>query len=241
TGTAAGVDLRFIPRTVPVPHVASLLAFDYDVTGSFSKPYIAGRAQFARSDFLGAVVEPGTVGTIDTHATPLAFSGAGEIRRLDLHRLGEGLEVAWLQEPRYEGLVSGRFRVDGVGTDRESLALTGGGRLERADLFRGRLTGADVTLAIDHGTLRTSYNGRFTGIDPSIPLDDPRFGATISGTANVRATVRDLLNRTPEAADYDIDGTMTLASSTLRGVRVDRAAVKGSFRDAAAHLDDLEM
>lgn len=240
-GTANGVDLRIIPPTVPVPHVASLLTFDYDVTGRFAEPYIAGRAKFARSDFLGATVEPETVGTIDTLATPLRFSGSGEVRRLDLHRLGQGLEVAWLQEPRYAGTVSGRFRVDGEGTDRESLVLSGGGRLERADVFGGRLTRADVTIAIEGGTLRTSYNGRFSEIDPSIALDDPRFSATISGTANVRTTVRDLLMRTPEAADYDLDGTVTLGESTIRGLRVNAAESVGEFHESAAHLQRLDV
>src|SRR5262249_56627604 len=127
--------------------------------GGWAEPYLAGRARFARSVFLGAVVEPGTIGTIDTQAQPLQFTGDGEVRRLDLHRLGQGLEVAWLQEPRYAGTVSGRFRVQGAGTDAESLALTADGRLFRADLFEGRFSGADVALAIEHGTLRTTYNG----------------------------------------------------------------------------------
>jgi autotransporter translocation and assembly factor TamB len=240
-GTAAGVDLRRVPPNVPVPHVQSVLTFDYDVTGRFAQPYIAGHAAFARSDFLGAVVEPGAVGTIDTLADPLEFSGDGEVRGVDLHRLGAGLEVAWLQEPRYAGTVSGRFRVDGSGTDRESLAMTASGRLSRADLFRGRLFAADVSLSIEGGTLSTTYNGRFAGVDPSIPLADERFAASITGTANVRATVRDLLTRTPDAADYDVDGTMTLGPSAIRDLHVDRAAATGAFRDGALALQRLEI
>src|SRR5207247_3747514 len=108
--------------------------FHYDVRGQFAEPVIAASAQFERSVCLGAAIERGTVGAIDTHANPLHFSGDGVVRGLDLNRLGRGLEVAWLQEPRYAGTVSGRFRVDGAGTDREALVLTGGGRLERADL-----------------------------------------------------------------------------------------------------------
>ena len=240
-GTAANVDLRRVPQTVPVPHVDSLLTFDYDVNGQFSNAYLAGRAQFARSVFLGATVESGTVGTIDTHASPLQFSGNGEVRGLDLHRLGRGLDVAWLQEPRYDGTVSGRFRVDGSGTDRVSLMLSAGGRLERADLFGGRLNAAEVTLRIENGTLRTSYNGRFTNIDPAIPLADPRFAASISGTANVRTTVRELLMRSPDAADYDIDGTIMLDSSTIRQLHVDGAHITGQFRDSTAQMQQLDV
>ena len=39
--------LRQVPRDVPVPHVESTLAFDYDVTGQFAMPFIRGSATFA--------------------------------------------------------------------------------------------------------------------------------------------------------------------------------------------------
>src|SRR5207244_5286780 len=118
------------------------------------RPFVAGHATFASSQFLGATIRAGTVGTIDTSAKPLTFSGDGEIEDMDLHRFGAGLEVGWMQDPRYAGTVSGHFAVEGAGTDRESLALTGGGRLERANLFGGRLSDADVTIEIDRKSTR---------------------------------------------------------------------------------------
>lgn len=240
-GSAAGLDLRRIPETIPVPRVDSLLTLDYDVKGRFAEPFINGRAVFARSQFLGATVEAGTVGTIDTGAKPLRFTGDGTVRDLDLHRLGAGLDVGWLQEPRYAGSVSGQFRVEGAGTDRESLTLSGGGRLAGANLFHGRLHDADVTLDISGGTLRTSYNGRFSTIDPAIALDDPRMAASLTGSANVRTTVRDLLTRTPQAPDYDIDGVVDLGPSSARGVEITRAYVEGRLREAIATLTRVDV
>ena len=55
-GTTTAIDLRKVPRDVPVPHVESLLTFDYDVTGTFTNPFIIGRATFAQSEFLGATI-----------------------------------------------------------------------------------------------------------------------------------------------------------------------------------------
>src|SRR5205823_3510061 len=78
-------------------------------------------------------------------------------------------------------------------------------------------------------------------IDPAIALDDPRFDASISGTANVRTTVRDLLMRTPEAADYDIEGTVTLGPSTIRDVHFDRIRMAGQFRESNAQLTELTV
>ena len=37
-----------------------------NVSGQFHDPFIIGRAQFDRSEFLGASIGTGTVGTIDT-------------------------------------------------------------------------------------------------------------------------------------------------------------------------------
>src|SRR5690348_11507891 len=90
-GKTTAIDLRRVPAEVPVPHVASLLTFDYDVTGRFSQPYIIGRATFAESQFLGAEVGAGTVGSIDTLQKPFRYTGDGEVNRIDLNHFGEAL------------------------------------------------------------------------------------------------------------------------------------------------------
>lgn len=240
-GRTAGIDLRLVPRTVPVPRVESLLTFDYDVTGRFSEPFIAGQATFAPSTFLGARVGDGTVGTIDTRQQPLRFSGDGEITGIDLRRFGEGLGVGWLQQPRYAGAVSGHFRVDGSGTSAATLALTGGGRLSRADLFKGTLSDADVSIAIAGGTLRASYSGRLAGIDPSIPFADPRVESSLTGTGTMQATVRDLLTRTVTLADYDVGGTLTLGPSRVRDLRLDGGEVRAALRDSTLTIAQLDV
>src|SRR5207244_11433047 len=74
-GTTAAIDLRRLPNEVPVPHVESLLTFDYDVSGRFSEPFISGRATFARSQFLAATLGAGTVGSIDTLQKPFRYTG----------------------------------------------------------------------------------------------------------------------------------------------------------------------
>jgi hypothetical protein len=93
--------------------VEGLLTFSYDVSGRFADPFIVGGATFARSEFLGAIVGAGTVGSIDTLQKPLRFTGSGEVIGINLRRFGEGLQVGWLQDPRYAGTVSGNFHVDG--------------------------------------------------------------------------------------------------------------------------------
>jgi len=236
-GQVNGIDLRRVPSTVPVPRVASVLNFDYDISGRFSDPYIIGGATFARSLFLGATVSAGTVGSIDTLQKPLHFTGDGDIENVNLRVFGEGLAVQWLQEPRYAGVVSGHFQVTGTGTDR-TLTLTGGGRLTRAELFSGTLSDADVSIGLDRGTLQASFDGRFATIDPSVPFMDPRLKSSLTGTGRVTATVRDLLLRPVNLPDYDVRGTLSLAPSTIRDLPIESATLDATLADSTLTVTD---
>ena len=135
--------------------------------------------------------------------------------------------------PEARPSIAGHFHVDGVGTDRATLAMSGGGRLRDASLFHGTLSDADVSMDIEHGTLRASYDGRLSGVEPAIPFADPRFEASLTGSGKVTATVRDLLiaERTT-IADYDVAGTLTLEQSTVRGLPFYRAQLEAALRDS---------
>ena len=239
-GVVTGIDLRRVPASVPVPRVESLLTFDYDVSGRFSDPFIVGNATFARSQFLGAAVGAGTIGSIDTSQKPLHFTGNGDVEGISLRRFGEGLQVGWMLDPRYAGTVSGRFQVDGVGTDRATLALTGGGRLFRADMFSGRLSEADVSIGIREGTLRASFDGKFTGINPAIAFADPSLTSSLTGSGRVQATVAGLLTRTIAVADYDVGATLTFGPSTIRDVGIDSGVLEATLADSRLSIARLQ-
>src|SRR5262249_45357419 len=100
---------------------------------------------------------------------------------------------------------------------------------------------ADVSMTIDRGTLRASFDGGFDGIDPSVPFDDERLKASLTGTGRATTTVRDLLTaQTLTLDDYDIAGTMTLGSSTIGEVAVDRADIDARLSESALSLTKLE-
>ncbi|HYM23567.1 MAG TPA: translocation/assembly module TamB domain-containing protein, partial [Vicinamibacterales bacterium] len=240
-GAADSVDLRFVPAGVPVPHVESTLGFDYDVHGRFSSPFVEGNARFRPSTFLGARIGAGTLGSIDTSQTPITWSGDGDVDAFDLHRVGEGLDVGWMQDPRYAGTIAGHFRVEGAGSDRGTLAMTASGRIFRASLFKGTFADAVVSMAIDRETLRASYDGRLDGIDPAIPFDDTRLAASLTGTARMTATVRGLLTAPVlKLGDYDVAGTMALAKSTVGKLALDRADIDATLRDSVLTLTRID-
>jgi autotransporter translocation and assembly factor TamB len=239
-GRTTQIDLRRVPQDVPVPHVESLLTFDYDVTGRFSEPFIKGRAAFEASTFLGAAVGAGTVGSIDTQRHPFRYTGDGEVDGIDLHRFGEGLDIGWMRDPRYAGSTSGHFWVDGTGSGPDGVTIGGGGRLRRAQLFKGTLSDAEVSIAIAGGTLRASYDGTLTRVDPSVAFDDPRFAASLTGTGRFTTTVRDLMTRTTALADYDVEGTLTVRNAEVHGVKVDRGRVDATLREQMLRIAQVE-
>lgn len=240
-GSVDAIDLRRLPQSVPVPHVESLLTFLYDVTGQFSSPFIRGRATFAPSAFLGASVDGGSMGTIDTSPPELRYTGEGDIGDIDLHRFGEGLGVTWMQQPRYAGSLSGHFRVSGRGTSSATMTLDGGGRLERGTFFGGRLSDADVYVRIVNGSLDAGYDGRLDRVDPARALDDPRLSATLTGMGRASFRVRDLLVRPPALADYTIDATMTVEDTTVRGIHLDSGTFAGRLGDGTLAVTSLSV
>ena len=222
-GAASGVDLRAVPQTIPVPHVESLLAFNYDVEGRFAQPGIAGNATFDRSEFIGAEIGPGTIGMIDTFLEH--YTGEGDLTGIDLRRWGREMNVAWMQEPRYSGTIDGRFRVDGHRFVGAEMDLTGGGHLVRANLFGGTLTDAEVEMTINSGNLSGTYNGRFAGINPALALGDEQYAASLSGAGELTIDVKEMMLRTTSISDYHVVGTtMSLERSEARGVQLDSAA-----------------
>ena len=238
-GTATGVDLRQVPRSVPVPRVESTLAFDYDVTGRFTKPFIQGTATFADSTFLGARLGAGATGFINTETSPFHYGGEGDLTNVDLNHFGDRLEITWLTEPRYAGTLRGRFHVDGTGSDLATMALSGGGRLDEADLFGGRLSNADVSIAIANGSLEGGYDGELSRIDPSLAMADPLYAARLTGYARGHVGVRDLLVRSPDLNDYTVDIAFVANGTSVRGIDVSSGDVHAAMAEGTVRIARL--
>jgi hypothetical protein len=235
------IDLRRLPPDIPVPHVESTLTFDYDVHGRFSAPFIAGRATFAASEFLGAALGPGTAGSIDTSQT-LHYTGEGDLDHVDLRRFGEGLDIAWLQDPRYAGTIAGHFSVDGTGTDRATLEVVSWGTLTRASMFHGTLSNATVSMRIHGGDLDAQYDGFFDRIDPSVPLQDDRFAGSFRGSGQINTLVHGLLTE-PQMTldDYEVSGSLTLDHSTVRGFDVEEGRVGAALKLGRLTIQQLDV
>jgi hypothetical protein len=238
-GAARQVDLRGLPAAIPVPHVDSLLAFDYDVVGSFTSPYISGGATFVDSQFLGARVGSGMYGSIDTSARPVHYTGEGPVAGIDLQRFASELDIGWLKDPRYAGTASGRFYVDGFGFDPKTMTLSGGGRLARAELFDGTLSEADVSIEIAGGSLIGMYDGAVDAVKPAIAFQDETFTASLRGFGRARVAIPELLLREVSIADYEIDASLSLSDSSVRGIPFGRLTGLAALKNGTLTLTDV--
>jgi translocation and assembly module TamB len=224
-GVAERVDLRDLPRTIPVPHVESALAFKYVVSGRFANPVIRGRATFADSEFLGARILAGATGAIDTTIRPLHYRGQGPVVGIDLPRFARELDIGWLRDPRYAGTISGNFQVEATGADPATMTLAGGGHLTRANLFGGTLSNADVFLDIEGGSLGAAYIGRFDDVNPALAFDDARFDAKLNGRGTTTIEVPNLFTAEPDISAYSVSADLELRASVVRGIPFDTALV----------------
>ena len=179
---------------------------------------------------------------------------SGEVR-LDVKAIGT------TRDPHVDGLVemtNAAFLVTATGSKyknaRAALTLArdrmtvdslhvedGDGHVSIAELFRGTLSDADVSIDIDRSTLRASYNGRLDDIDPAVPFADAKLDASLTGSGSVTATVRDLLSRPTTLPDYDVHGTLALRSSRVRDVRLDTAQVDATLRDSKVVVARLDV
>ena len=240
-GTANGLDLRRVPRDLPVPHVESSLVLDYDVTGRLADSVLTGRATFGDSVFLGADVRAGTTGEVDTDVVPFRYAAEGRIDHVDLNRFGRELEMAWLADAKYDGTLRGTFHVRGTGSDLATMTLDGGGHLDSASLFRGTLSDAEVEVAIGRGSMTARFDGQLARVDSALVMGDPFYDARLSGHARGSMTVRDLLVRTPEVDDYTLDAVAELGPSVVRGIPVTTGSVAASMSNSVMRVDRLEL
>ena len=238
-GHITEVDLRDVPKTVPIPHVESTLTFDYDVTGQFTSAFVKGRAEFSPSTFLGAEIRGGS-GTIDTSGSRVRYGGDAELRVFDLPRFGEAFDVDWMRDPRYAGTLTGRFKVEAEGTSPLTMSLDAGGRMSEGQFFGGTLTGADVSFRIADASLEGMYDGRFDRINPAIPMDDPRYVSSLSGSGRMAVRVQDLFSRSPALGDYTIDTAVLLDGSAARGIHIDTGRFEGKLAQGTLTISTIE-
>ncbi|MEP6917307.1 MAG: hypothetical protein ABJC89_16770, partial [Acidobacteriota bacterium] len=230
-GNVTRIDLTGLPKSIPVPHVPSALTFAYHADGRFSRPVLIADAVFDRSVFIGAAVETGTHGTVDTSGTLVAYTGSGVVSGVDLRRFGVALEVPTMTQERFDGTIAGAFEVTGQGTAAAVMSLQATGRLRDSSVFGARINDAGVALTIHDTDVEGRFDGDFDGLNLAIPLLEAQYQSRLRGTAQLSFGVKRWLVEDWTLGAMTADGSVALNDSSWKELALDRADFTGGIRD----------
>jgi autotransporter translocation and assembly factor TamB len=244
TGQASHINLASLPRQVNAPRIATNLnATAYHVTGTFGRTSaVEGTATMAQSTMAGGTILPGTTGefTLTTQTgqprlATLTYASRGEVRDLNLRRVGEAFQIAALARPEYDGRINTRYDVKGSGTTIDRMRVDAAGAATDSQIFGGTLPAMAYEAHVADNALRGRANGEFRGFDPARLFNVPRLAGHVSGTvdagfglANLSAPV------TPDS--ISADGRLTLAKSDIAGLQIDAADVQGQYEHRRGNL-----
>lgn len=239
-GTLANLDLRRVPKTVPVPPMATVLNLGYDVTGQGSK-FFRGEAQLQASTVEGIRIADGMTGYFELRDKHIAYGGEGDVTQVDLPRIGRVLDVDALTAPRFEGVVNGHFRVDASGKNLSELTLQASGTAVDSSLFGGaRIEKMDFDTTIEQAALRARAKGTFADLDPTNVIDKAWLKGRLSGALDGTVTIPDL--REDVTMDtFGFDGTTKLTRSEWQDVTFDTVDFTGGLAKSVLRVDALAV
>src|SRR3954468_7375611 len=241
SGRAAHLDLRQLPRSVPVPRLRLNLTFTYDSTGRFQNPVLIGSAAFDDSTFLDAQIAAGCRGTIDTSGERVTYSADGTVRHLDIGQIGTEFDLATLREPQFAGTVAGGFDLKGAGSSLDDLAIDVKGTKVAAKLFGGVFDDVDFDLQIRNDALAGTGRGQFAGLDAAILTADPRLTGTLNGRFDMKGALPALFSAGFDSHVSQLAGSMSLSPSRLKGVEIESVRLTGEFDRGLATLSDARI
>jgi len=249
-GRADGVNLRNLPASIGAPRVTTNLSVaHYRVRRQGG--VIEGSATVNRSTVEGATVADGTIADFVVAPGAVTYAARGSVEGLDLERVGRAFDIAAIAKPEYASRFSGTFDVKGSvprrppatresGSTLAEMTLEASGRLKGSEIMGGTLPDLGFEAHVAGGTLTARADGRFEHFDPARPLSRPQVQGDVTGTVNAAFTIANL--GTPVTAEsVTASGQLALEPSTVGGLRIDTAAVDGSYASQVADLKQFTL
>ncbi|HET7695760.1 MAG TPA: translocation/assembly module TamB domain-containing protein [Vicinamibacterales bacterium] len=255
-GSASRINLAGLPRNLSAPRIATdLNATAYHVKGSAGRTTaIEGSATLAESSLAGGTIVSGTSAEFAMTSGPgkaglqsLAYAARGEVRNVNLRRVGEAFEIAALAKPEYDSRLDTTFEVKGGGAGPGQARIDASGTATDSEVFGGSLPRMQYEAHVAGTRLSGRANGEFRGFDPGRIAANPRYHGNVSGTVDASFSVADTSAPiTPDAVTAD--GRVTLAKSEVGGLQIDTADVQGQYanrrgtlRQASVKGPDIEV
>ncbi len=238
-GTANKVDMRRLPASTRAPKLDTILSLaDYHVKGSGTN--ISGTVTLNQSLVEGAMIGPGTTGEFDFGAKPMTYAARGTMVGLDVRRLGNALQIASLDDPRYAGRVSGDFDLKAAGTSLAELDLAASGTIQDSTMWGTHVPEMTFKSEIVNSSLTVYAKGGFNQLDPGVILERKDVAGNVSGNVDATLRIADL-SQPVTASSVAVDGKVTLAPSLLGSIQIVAADVEGKYAGEVADITKLHV
>jgi autotransporter translocation and assembly factor TamB len=244
SGRASHVNLAGLPRSLNVPRITTNLnARAYHVKGSVGRTTsIEGSATMEESTIADGTIVAGTTGEFATTSGPgraglqsLTYASRGEVRDLNLQKVGQAFQIVALATPEYDSRINATFDVKGSGFTADSIRIDATGTATNSQIYGGTLPRMAFESHIADGGLNGRANGEFRDFDPARLVKNPRYAGRVSGAVNASFGIANTAAPlTPDS--ITADGQVTLSPSEIGGLKIDAADIQGQYANRRGTL-----
>jgi autotransporter translocation and assembly factor TamB len=237
-GTFRNLDMRRLPDRLSMPKLETQAAGTYTFEAQ-GRDWSAG-GKLDDSNVEGAHFIPGTVLGMQSRNRELSYSASGNVEWLNPRRFAAPLKIAWLDDDRFNGSLTGGFTFSGSGRTVDDLVLNTNASLVDSTLAGARFPSAAVDFQMAAREIRAKFTGPFEELPGSLFSDRKELAeTTLNGSADMAVALT-----VPKAGPTEllnVSGTTALTKSTIAGMAIDSGQATGSFAGDSANITELVL
>jgi autotransporter translocation and assembly factor TamB len=238
SGQFTNLNLTRLPPRLPAVPLRSVLAGSFEVSGQ--RDQWVAHATLNESTAEGATIDEGTTVDVASRDGELQYASSGSVRNLDVQRLGEPLNLPTLVDDRFRGRLNATYMMTGDGRTLDALRLHVNADLWQSEVAGGRLPQLRVDVNVADRRLTTLAHGSFESINLAALGFQRTEPTELTGSTDVSVVVDDI-GTAPTLDHVEATGWVTLAKSTVEGVTINSAEVKGAYAHRVGQIENLAI
>jgi autotransporter translocation and assembly factor TamB len=237
-GTFRNVDMRRLPAILAMPKLNTVAAGDYQVVSNGTD--WLGTGTLDESTVEGGRFGRGTTFALGSTGGVLHYASTGTVADLDPQRVALPLDVTWLADDRFRGLLTGSFTFEGSGRTVDSLVLSTTADLTDSTMAGAGFSRAHVTMEMRDRTLSSTFAGAFERLPASLFTTAPALAdSMLNGSADMRITLS--LPEVDPTKLVALQGTAAITPSTISGIAIETGEVDLSYANDVAQVRQLAL